>query len=138
MKTWKEKLSLRSLECLFHYSERHPYYVNLLCSRLLLEEKLPTHETIEKIWHQYAMEERSSVASEMELLSKNQRKLLKILARTGGTDAPLGNDFIQQANISKATLDQSLTFLEKKDYVFRDQNGHVHVLDPLIKIVLSW
>ena len=138
LKTWKEKLSPRSLECIFNYSERHPYYVNLLCSRLLLEKKLPSHETIEKIWHQYAMEERSSVASEMELLSKNQRKLLTILARTGGTDAPLSNYFIQQANMSKATIDQSLTFLEKKDYVYRDQHDHVHVLDPLIKTVLSW
>lgn len=137
LKTWKSELSQRTLECLFNYSERHPYYINLLCSRLLLEKQLPTPELIEKIWYQYVMEERSSVASEIELLSKNQRKLLTILARTNGTNAPLGREFIQQANMSKATINQSLTFLEKRDYVFKDMQGYVHVLDPLIKTVLS-
>jgi AAA+ ATPase superfamily predicted ATPase len=136
-KSWKSELPARVLECIFNYSERHPYYINLLCSRLLLEKTLPTPELIEKVWNQYVMEERSSVASELELLSKNQRKLLTVLARTDGTGAPLGRDFIQQANISKATVDQSLTFLEKRDYVFKDDKGHVHVLDPLIKTVLS-
>jgi AAA+ ATPase superfamily predicted ATPase len=134
---WKAHLSERALECLFNYSERHPYYLNLLCSRLLLEKNLPTPELIEAIWNQYMMEERSSVASEIELLSKNQRKLLTVLARTGGTGAPLGQKFIQQANMSKATIDQSLVFLEKRDYVFKDEHGYVHVLDPLIKTVLS-
>jgi AAA+ ATPase superfamily predicted ATPase len=136
-KTWKLELSTRVLECIFNYSERHPYYINLLCSRLLLEKTLPKTELIEKVWNQYVMEERSSVASELELLSKNQRKLLTVLARTDGTGAPLGREFIQQANISKATVDQSLTFLEKRDYVFKDDKGYVYVLDPLIKTVLS-
>jgi AAA+ ATPase superfamily predicted ATPase len=137
IKTWKSELPERVLECVFNYSERHPYYVNLLCSRLLLEKNLPTPALIEKIWHQYVMEERSSVASEIELLSKNQRKLLTVLSRTNGSSAPLGREFIQQANMSKATIDQSLTFLEKRDYLFKDDKGHVHVLDPLIKTVLS-
>jgi AAA+ ATPase superfamily predicted ATPase len=112
IKTWKSELPERVLECVFNYSERHP-------------------------WHQYVMEERSSVASEIELLSKNQRKLLTVLSRTNGASAPLGREFIQQANMSKATIDQSLTFLEKRDYLFKDSKGHVHVLDPLIKTVLS-
>lgn len=136
-KVWKTEISLRALECLFNYSERHPYYLNLLCSRLLFEKRSPTPELIEKIWKQYVMEERSNVASEIELLSKNQRKLLTVLARTNGTNAPLGREFIQQANMSKATIDQALTFLEKRDYLFKDEHGYVHVLDPLIKTVLS-
>lgn len=138
MKTWDAELSKRALDSIFAYSERHPYYVNLLCARILLERKLPDFEVIEKIWHQYAMEERSSAAAEMELLSKNQRKLLTILARNDGANTLLGNEFIQQANMSKATISQSLTFLEKKDYVYRDTQDRVHVLDPLIKTVLSW
>lgn len=136
-KAWKTELSNRVLECLFNYSERHPYYINLLCSRLLLEKNSPTPESIEKTWHQYVMEERSSVASEIELLSKNQRKLLTVLARSNETNAPLGRGFIQQANMSKATIDQSLTFLEKRDYLFKDERGYIHILDPLIKTVLS-
>jgi len=137
LKRWKADLPPRVLECLFNYSERHPYYLNLLCARMLLEKHPPTPELIDQTWHQYVLEERSHVASEIELLSKNQRKLLTILARTDGTRAPLGREFIQEANMSKTTIDQALTFLEKRDYVFKNEKGYVQVLDPLIKSVLS-
>lgn len=133
---WNSTLSNRILESVFHYSKCHPYYVNLICSRLLMGQS-PTDDTVEKIWNQYLLEERSSVASELELLSKSQKKLLTILARTGGTDAPLGRDFIHQANMAKTTIDQAVSYLEKKDYLYKDDGGHIKILDPLIKSVLS-
>jgi AAA+ ATPase superfamily predicted ATPase len=136
-KLWKSELSARVLEAIFYYSEKHPYYINLLCSRAFLENTLLTADSIAQIWHQYVIEERSSVASEVELLSKSQRKLLTVLSRTGGTNAPLGKEFTQLANISKTTIDQSLSFLEKRDYLYRDNQGYIRVLDPLIKTVLS-
>ncbi|EKD72941.1 MAG: hypothetical protein ACD_45C00507G0006 [uncultured bacterium] len=137
LKIWKTALSQTVLDTLFNYSECHPYYMNLLCSRLLLASRAPTSDLVEKNWFQYVTEERSSVASEIDLLSKNQRKLLTVLSRTNGTDAPLGQKFIQQANMSKATIDQSLTFLEKRDYLYKNEHGYMKVLDPLIKAVLS-
>lgn len=39
--------------------------------------------------------------------------------------------------MSKATIEQSLHFLEKKDYVYRDKNSFIQTLDPLMKSVLS-
>jgi hypothetical protein len=135
-KTWNIELPQRVLDYLFQCTECHPYYMNLLCSRMW-NSQLPTVEIIEKLWQQYKREERSSVAAELELLSKNQRKLLTVLARMDGTNAPLGKEFVHQANMAKATIDQALTFLEKKDYVFKNDQGHVAVLDPLIKSVLS-
>jgi DNA-binding MarR family transcriptional regulator len=83
------------------------------------------------------MEERSNVGAEVELLSKNQKKLLTVLSRTNGTYFPLGSNFIQLAKISKATVDQSLNFLERHDYIRKAQDGFVSVLDPLIKAALS-
>jgi uncharacterized protein len=136
-KTWQVELPQRVLDYLFQCTECHPYYMNLLCARLWNYQQLPTVEIIEQLWRQYRKEERSSVAAELELLSKNQRKLLTVLARTGGTNAPLGQEFIHQANMAKATIDQALTFLEKKDYVIKDKQGYSQVLDPLIKSVLS-
>lgn len=136
-KIWHQYFSDRSLENIFIYSHRHPYYMNLLCSRLFLLKTLPSSENIQAIWEQYIQEERSSVASEIELLSKNQRKLLTILARTQGTSEPFGKPFIQQASMSKATIDQALTFLENRDYIERDAKHHIHIIDPLIKTVLA-
>jgi len=134
--TWKVTLSDRFLECLFNYSERHPYYLNLLCSRMW-GKKPPTIQLIDETWCQYKLEERSSVAAEIELLSKNQRKLLTVLSRTEGVNEPLGKEFIHQANMSKTTISQSLKFLEQKDYIYREGIRRVKVLDPLIKSVLE-
>ena len=98
---------------------------------------MPTAESVEVIWRKYIAEEKSSVAAEVDLLSKNQRKLLTMLARVGVTNAPLGQKFLQRANMSKATVNQALIFLENKDYICKDSNGNVKVLDPAIKYVLS-
>lgn len=134
--TWGAELSQQALSNIFHYSECHSYYINLLCSRLI-NGTFPSPEMIDHLWKRYVTEEQSNVASEIELLSKHQKKLLTILARTNGTKLPTGQDFIQKAGISKATLKQALTFLERKDYVYTDKTGTVKVLDPLIKSVLS-
>jgi len=134
---WKKSLGERELEKIFTLSERHPYYLNLLCARLFISG-LPTTEVIDKIWIKHAIEERSQVASEMELLSKNQKKLLIAFARNGGTNEPLGQNFVRNANMAKASIEQALKFLFKKDYVYTDESGHIDILDPLIKTVLSW
>lgn len=136
-KIWKQTFSDRSLEKIFIFSARHPYYTNLLCSRLFTQTSLPSIEKIEDIWAQYLKEERSSVASEIELLSKNQRKLLTMLARSQGTNEPFGRSFVHHANMPKASIDQALTFLENRDYIERDNEQHIRIIDPLIQTVLS-
>lgn len=133
---WNKKIDLEIIERIFYYTERHPYYVNLLCSRLWQQENLSL-TTVDKLWQNYKWEERSQIAAELDLLSKNQRKLLAILARCGGTNEPRSVAFEQQAKMSGATITQSLQFLEKKDFVFKDTTGYYQVLDPLIKSILA-
>ena len=137
LRKWGSHLDEETLKALFSCSERHPYYLNLLCSRMVYEQLKPTRTTINNLWNKYVLEERSNIGAEIELLSKNQRKLLTVLSRANGTYSPLGRDFIQLANMSKATLDQSLLFLERHDYIIRAEDGFVSVLDPLIKAALS-
>lgn len=137
LNTWKQPLDENVFESLFACSERHPYYVNLLCSRMLLKKEKPSAEDVENMWLQYVLEERSSVASELDMLSRNQKKLLTMLAREHGTDSPLGQDFVQKSRMSKATIAQSLAFLEQHDYVEKSPTGKITIIDPLIKTVLS-
>lgn len=136
-KKWNCQLEDKTLEAIFSYTERHPYYLNLMCSRMLFIPDVPSHNNIEALWKNYVNEERSNVAAEIELLSKNQRKLLTILARSNGAYSLLGNEFIQLSKMSKASIDQAITFLERHDYVIKNQDGFFHLLDPLIKAVLS-
>ena len=134
---WKNHFSIEELNAIFNKSQRHPYYVNLLCSRLFLRKEKPGVEDIKDQWAQYIVEERSNVASELDLLSKHQKKLLIILARERGTNAPLGREFVRISNISKTTVEQALGFLQKRDYVYQDDLGCYKVLDPLIAAVLE-
>ena len=134
--TWKKEISLAAIDILIFYTERHPYYVNMLCSKLW-KQGIPDKNVVEAIWQNYVIQERSQVASEIELLSKNQRKLLTVLARFNGTSAPRSREFENIAEMSGATITQALDFLEKRDYVFKDEDGCFKVLDPLIKAVLA-
>ena len=134
---WKTTINEKIIDRIIHYTERHPYYINLLCSKLWKQELIPTIDSVDAMWQTYVIQERSQVASEIELLSKNQRKLLTILARINGTTAPRSHEFETIAEISGTTITQALGFLEKKDYVFKDADNRYNVLDPLIKAVLS-
>lgn len=135
-KTWNKVLTDELVEKILLLTERHPYYVNLICSKLW-KDQLPQLKDVEIIWQHYIMEERSQVANEIELLSKNQRKLLSVLSRNNGTDAPRSREFEQNAEMSGATIAQALDFLEKRDYIFKNETNRYIVLDPLIKAVLS-
>jgi AAA+ ATPase superfamily predicted ATPase len=135
-KTWPKILSEDVIQKIMSVTERHPYYVNLICSKLW-KQKLPQVNDVDTLWKNYMMEERSQVANEIELLSKNQRKLLSVLSRSNGTDAPRSREFEKMAEMSGATIAQALDFLEKRDYIFRNETNRYIVLDPLIKAVLS-
>ncbi len=135
-KTWNETLDSRIIENIFSCTERHPYYLNLLCSRLWMRKKISAEDVIE-IWQNYTLEERSQVGTELDLLSNSQKKLLIALARCGGTAAPRSSDFEIISGMPGATITQALKFLEKKDYIFKDKSGKYSILDPMFKAVLS-
>ena len=133
---WNHPLELNIIEKIFELTERHPYYMNLLCSRLWKLDKV-TASVVQEVWQQYIYEERSQVAMELDLLSNNQRKLLITLARCNGTDVPRSHEFQILAGMAGATIAQALKFLEQKDYVYQDSYKHYRLLDPMFKAVLS-
>lgn len=85
---WNTQIDEKIIDRIIYYTERHPYYMNLLCSKLWKQELMPTIDSVDAMWQIYVTQKRSQVAIEIELLSKNQRKLLTILARINRTTAP--------------------------------------------------
>ena len=59
-----------------------------------------------------------------------------MLARYPGIQSPRSHEFEQKTKMPGATVAQALSFLESRDYIFRDSENKIHVLDPLIKWVL--
>jgi AAA+ ATPase superfamily predicted ATPase len=134
---WKKPISDAALDLIFIYTQRHTYYINLLCSRLWELNKPPSADDVSVAWFNYVEQERSPVANELDALSKNQRKLLITLARTDGTATPRSAQFVSAANMSSATIGQALEFLVRKDYLYKDENGCYQVLDPILKYVVD-
>lgn len=134
--TWEKELDAKTIAAIFNCTARHPYYVNLLCSRLWRSTKIEG-DTVFCIWHDYIQEERSQIAAELDLLSTSQRKLLVMLARHGGTCAPRSRDFQVLSAMPGATIAQALVFLEKQDYIYQDENGCYKLIDPMLQKVLG-
>ncbi len=133
---WPKGIENEVIETILDLSQRHSYYVNLLCSRLWRLDTAPSEKDIITTWHNYALEEKSSVFKELETLSSNQTKLLINLARYGATDALFGEEFLSFCNMPMSSVRQSMTALLEKDYVLLDQSSHYRILDPLIEYVL--
>lgn len=136
LETWKKRLSDKLLDQIITITERHPYYVNKLCS-LIWRNNYPTKSSINDIWREYVLENKSVTERELELMSMNQRKVLIYLARNEITKEPYSTEFVKPMNISLGSLSQALKTLVRRDYVYIDKDGYYQILDPLVKFVLA-
>jgi AAA+ ATPase superfamily predicted ATPase len=132
---WHKNLTIATINRIFDLTERHPYYLNVLCSRLW-DNDFCDIANVDQEWYQYLLEEKSQVGAELDLLSNNQRKLLAALARHNGTKVPRGHEFQMLARMSGASISQAIKTLERRDYIYKDTTGYYKVLDPLIKAIL--
>lgn len=129
---WKKPLSQDVLDTIFSLSERHPYYVNLICNDMWLSNAYPTVEKIELFWKRYVEVEKSAFVSELSQLSNNQKLLVRALAQQS-TAHPFHTDYLKLTGLSVASQKQSLSKLALKDIVFLNEAGMFCVLDPAMR-----
>ncbi len=136
-KKWKTSLLSESVSKLFELTERHPYYMNILCLRLWESalKQAPTPDEINTAWLNFAKDERLEIARELSSLSIGQRKILIAIA-AGFTTKLTGKEFLAKVNMSNSSVAESLQNLEQKDYIEKTINGY-NLIDPLIKTMLN-
>lgn len=134
---WKTTLPSILFTVIFNCSERHPYYVNKLCSLIFREPHLPTSDTVNEIWRQYVNENIARVEQEAVLLKLNQRRLLIQLAQAQYIENPFSNEYSKSCGMAPTSIHRAMNFLLEKDYVFKDKDSKYRVLDPLIKSALA-
>lgn len=133
---WKKKLDNKTLETIFSITERHPYYVNKLCS-LIWMGKHPNEDIVNSIWQNHVIDNEFLIQRELELLSLNQRKLLIFLAKHSPMKELFSSDFMFKVNMSPSSISRALKMLCDKDYLCIDKDGNYLILDPLVKWVLG-
>jgi len=136
-KKWKTTGIVEAIQAILDLTERHPYYVNVLCHKIFSANTTPSETEVQKIWHQYAMAEKSNVTNEIDLLSHNQSKMLIAIAKYG-TEMPLtSKDFVSLTKFSPSSAAQSIKVLEKRDYIQEVGKRKYNIIDPLIKYIFS-
>lgn len=133
-KTWKSNLDPSVIAEIFKLTERHPYYMNVLCDKLWINcgESIPTVKDVVTLWKNYILQEQSKIAKDLSNLNTSQKKLLVAIAQGLSKDLS-GKKALQQFNLTSASVIKSLKLLEQQDYLSRCKDGGYFIVDPLIK-----
>ncbi len=136
-KTWKKSLDKAVTDEIFKLTERHPYYMNVLCDKVWTNsgEKLPTIKTVRTAWDDYILQEESKIAKDLESLNTSQKKILIAIAH-GVSDKLTSKYSLGKFKVTSAAITKSLKLLDEQDYVSKYKNGEYFIIDPLIKASL--
>ncbi|CAN5252787.1 ATP-binding protein [soil metagenome] len=133
---WKSTLEAEIIEEILFLTNNHPYYVNVLCSRLWTQAKKPLKEQIRLVWSKYVEEEHYRLATEISALSPNQRAILMGLAIMP-TSEPTSQQFLQRVRLSAASANQAVHVLLERDFLFRDSENLLRILDAAMEAFLQ-
>lgn len=136
-KIWGKNASISSVEKILELTERHPYYVNVLCHKVSSLRIVPSEKDVDLKWRKYALAEKTNVTSEIDRLSSNQSKMLIAISKYGDHSLPFGKDFISLTGFSLSSASQAIKVLKKMDYIEILEDGQYKVIDPLIKYIYS-
>tara|TARA_R110000868_G_scaffold158036_4_gene385888 strand:- start:54871 stop:55989 length:1119 start_codon:yes stop_codon:yes gene_type:complete len=138
-KTWKKSLTPAVLSSLFQLTERHPYYINVLCGRIWAHftKSPPTKaKQIELLWREYVQEQKSEIIRELSFISELQKKILVYIA-SGNNQKLTSKLSIQTLDTTSGAIVKALSILQEKDYITRTENNEYYLIDPLLKSAIS-
>ncbi len=132
---WKKRFKQVSLNNIFELSELHPSYVNRICGHFWITNVFPTPEKIKAFWKNFIESKQSDFTKEFLDLSKNQRKLLRYLALKP-TRHPSSQEVCHETKMSEASIRQALAKLMNGDYVYKNKQNIINILDPAFKMFI--
>lgn len=141
LKTWGRHFSVETLSEIFTLTDRHPYYINVLCNALWKacdnKSHPPDAALVKKIWREYIYTERTRISRELSYLSFGQRKILTAIS-FGHTTELTGKPFLQKVGITGPSVISALDVLEERDLVGLKEDKNYFVIDPLMKASLQF
>lgn len=135
-KRWKTLLEDAVLSDILALTACHPYYVNLLCDRLWESDKPPTVGEVLVAWRDCLSKQMDKLIADLETLNTNRLKVLSKIAILGGVAAPNGKQFVDQVGLPLGSLQKALIFLLDYDYIYRNHEKKLVLVDPLLKTLI--
>ncbi len=133
---WRKNVSDKAVDSILALTQRHPYYVNALCSRLWEAARPPTPEQVNSAWLQIAEQDTAIVAHQVRSLSATQRAMLVGMARAGRVEFPLGRAFLAGIRLSASTGAGAKDVLEAADLIRQASDKHWELVDPVMAAYL--
>lgn len=134
---WKNTLPSEAINQILMLTRRHPYCLNMLCSRLWLRDNVPTKTIIQKTWEEYVDQESRSLSSEINRLSANQRAVLLLLSIYPFSQ-PTSQEVSSKLNLPSTSIAQANRVLLDRDFIYKDQEiGIFEIVNPVIKEMLK-
>jgi AAA+ ATPase superfamily predicted ATPase len=130
---WEKELTPAALEAIFVNSERHPFYLNKLCDRLLAyyHNTPPTAAAVNKTWQIILEEDKSDAVKEISLLPIGQKKVLLQIAKGATTNISAQNNLLSM-QMSSSSVFTALEGLDEKDIIERLGNRY-KIINPIVK-----
>ena len=128
-KRWRRKPRPGVLERVLELTERHPYYVNYLCSELWQSPDAPAEDDVLATWDGLVRSQQTQYAAQLDPLTANQLAFLHALARTP-TDQAQSRTFLARAGLASSSAAKVRNDLAERELIEALADGTLHVLDP--------
>lgn len=133
---WGEVVADAAIQRVLAVTERHPYYVNAVCSRLWTAEAAPDVAAVNAVWERIAMQDKPVAAARVVGLSASQRALLRAIAQADeGVEHPLSHQFLSPIRLAASTGNRAKEVLEQEDLI-RQDDGRWRLVDPVLAFYL--
>lgn len=115
-----------AVDFILDFTEVHTYYTEMLCNICFSQtRKLLTPEMAENIAIRFLENRKFDYLNILNLMSKNQKKLLKAIAIEGDVAKPNANKFLQKHNLpTPSSVNQALKTLLDKEILFKTLDGY--------------
>lgn len=132
-KKWNKTLSNNVIQTIFECTQRHPYYMNVICGQLWQKDNISSinAQTVKDLWKNHIMQEESKTAKELSVLTTLQKELLIAIARDYTKDLS-GKAMLSKLNVTSAAVIRALNILNELDYIKKNK-GEYSLIDPLIQ-----
>ena len=115
----KKKIDDRVVHLILQWTRSHTFYTHYLCNRLFSLDKKTIDETdLLKVQHRILKEMEMNFLSYRNILSPNQYKVLKAIAKETTIQSVLSKDFTTKYGLANSTARQSLNYLVDTELVY--------------------
>lgn len=129
---WKKNIPDEVLDEIFEITQLHPNYINRVCGHFWVLNEIPTIKRLHEYWSEFLDSKRAEFTKDVLQLAKNQRKMLAYLSRNP-TKHPSTHEICTAVGLSEASVRQAVKSLLANDYLYKDKEELIQILDPALK-----